>query len=198
MDRPPANEREVTGAGIADEGLVDAMVAYQRGIMEAFETLYAALRGALTGYLRALVRDAGVVEDLLHETFLQLHRVRHTYQPPRPVRPWVYAIARNVFLMNRRAAHRRGRHEAIADEALPEVPVPPEIEALGDRETVQKALARLPEARREPLVLHHMLGMSFKEVGAVLGISEGAAKVRAHRALAELREAMGVPGVGRG
>jgi RNA polymerase sigma-70 factor (ECF subfamily) len=125
---------------------------------------------------------------------LQLHKVRNTYQPPRPVSPWVYAIARNVFLMHRRAAHRRGRHEALADEALPEVPVPPEIEGLGDRDTVQKALARLPEARRDPLVLHHMLGMSFKEVGAVLGIGEGAAKVRAHRAVAELREAMGVRG----
>jgi DNA-directed RNA polymerase specialized sigma24 family protein len=39
--------------------------------------------------------------------------------------------------------------------------------------------------------------MSFKEVGAVLGISEGAAKVRAHRALAEIRESMGITGVGR-
>lgn len=183
-------------ASIGDEGLLEAMVAYQRGDMEAFETLYAALRGALTGYLRALSRDRAVAEDLLQETFLQLHKVRHTYQPPRPVKPWVYAIARNVFLMHRRAAYRRGRHETIADDVLPEVPVPPEIENLGDRETVQKALTRLPEGRRGALVLHHMLGMSFKEVGAVLGISEVAAKVRAHRALAELREAMGVTGDG--
>jgi len=184
----------VATAGIGDEGLLEAMVAYQRGDMEAFETLYTALRGALTGYLRVLARDAAVAEDLLQETFLQLHKVRNTYQPPRPVKPWVYAIARNVFLMHRRAAYRRARHETIADETLPDVPVPPEIESLGDRETVQKALTRLPEGRRNPLVLHHMLGMSFKEVGAALGISEGAAKVRAHRALAELREVMGVTG----
>ncbi len=74
-------------ASIGDEGLLEAMVAYQRGDMEAFETLYAALRGALTGYLRALSRDRAVAEDLLQETFLQLHKVRHTYQPPRPVKP---------------------------------------------------------------------------------------------------------------
>ena len=181
-------------AGGGDRGLLEAMVAYQGGDMEALGTLYSVLRGALTGYLRVLARDPAVAEDLLQETFLQLHRARHTFQPPRPVRPWVYAIARNVFLMHRRAAFRRGRHEKIADEALPDVPVPPEMENLGDGESVRKALARLPEARREPLVLHHVLGMSFKEVGAVLGISEGAAKVRAHRALAELRVAMGVAG----
>jgi len=189
-----ANSSGVTGAGIGDQGLVEAMVAYQRGDIEAFETLYARFRGGLMRYLGALARDRAVADDLLQETFLQLHRVRHTYEPPRPVRPWVYAIARNVFLMQRRAAFRRGRHETIADETLPDVPVAPEIDSLGDRETVRKALAKLPEGRREPLVLHHLLGMSFKEVGAVLGISEGAAKVRAHRALAEIREAMGLTG----
>jgi RNA polymerase sigma-70 factor (ECF subfamily) len=192
----PAKGQEVATADGTDEGLLEAMVAYQGGDTEAFGTVYAALRGALTRYLRALVRDSAIADDLVQETFLQLHRARHTFQPPRPVKPWVYAIARNVFLMHRRAALRRGRHETIADEALPDVPVPPEIESLGDRESVRKALARLPEGRREPLVLHHGLGMSFKEVGAVLGISEGAAKVRAHRALAELREAMGVAGGG--
>jgi RNA polymerase sigma-70 factor (ECF subfamily) len=194
VGEPPAKRAEVATAGGGDEGLLEAMVAYQRGDMEALGRVYAALRGALTGYLRVLARDPAVAEDLLQETFLQLHRARHTFQPPRPVRPWVFAIARNVFLMHRRAASRRGRHETIADEALPDVPVPPEIESLGDGESVRRALAQLPEARREPLVLHHVLGMSFKEVGAALGISEGAAKVRAHRALAQLREAMGVAG----
>lgn len=166
------------------------MAAYQRGDMASFETVYAAVAGPLRGYLRALVRDAALADDLLQETFLQVHRVRHTFQPHRPVRPWLYAIARNVALMHRRAAGRRARHETIADEALPEIPVAPEIEGLGDRDAVWGAIARLPAARREPVVLHHVLGMSFKEVGAVLGITEGAAKVRSHRGLVELRELM--------
>jgi RNA polymerase sigma-70 factor (ECF subfamily) len=196
MEAGPANAQGAAGAGIDDASLVEAMVAYQHGDMEAFEPIYAGFRGGLARYLRALARDGALADDLLQETFLQLHRVRHTYQSPRPVKPWVYAIARHVFLMNRRAAYRRGRHEAIADETLPDVPVAPEVESLGDRDAVERALANLPAARREPLVLHHMLGMSFKEVGAVLGISEGAAKVRAHRALTEIREAMGLTGVG--
>ena len=196
MRTAAAKPDRVAGDEIGDEGLAEAMAAYQRGEMEAFETLYAGFRGGLRRYLTALARDTAVADDLLQETFLQLHKVRHTYQPPRPVKPWVYAIARHVFLMNRRAAYRRGRHEAIADETLPDVPVAPEVESLGDRDAVERALANLPAARREPLVLHHMLGMSFKEVGTVLGISEGAAKVRAHRALTEIREAMGLTGVG--
>ncbi len=196
MEQPPAKVQVVAGASVAETDLADAMARYQRGNMEAFETIYSTLSGALRGYLGALAKDRVLADDLLQETFLQLHRVRHTYQPPLPVKPWVYAIARNVFLMQRRSATRRGRHEAVADDALPEIPVPPEIEALADRDTVRAALAQLADGRREPLVLHHLLGMSFKEVAAVLGISEGAAKVRAHRALAELREALGVRGGG--
>jgi RNA polymerase sigma-70 factor (ECF subfamily) len=196
MEPGPANPEQVAAMGSDEAGLAEAMAAYQRGDMTAFETIFVDFRPGLTRYLRALARDAAVADDLLQETFLQLHRVRHTYQPPRPVRPWVYAIARHVFLMHRRAAHRRGRHEAIADDALPEVPVSPEIESLGDRDAVEKALEKVPRERREPLVLHHVLGLSFREVGAVLGISEGAAKVRAHRAIAEIRAAMGIRGDG--
>lgn len=168
------------------------MLAYQGGDALAFDYLYTVLAPGLLGYLQSLTRDRGRAEDLLQETFMQLHKARATYLHGRPVKPWVYAIARNVFLMQRRAATRRGRREVLADEELPEVPIPPEVESLADREMVRRALARLPDDRREVLVLHHIMGMSFKEVGAVLGISEGAAKVRAHRGVVQLREIIGV------
>ncbi|MFI5167653.1 MAG: RNA polymerase sigma factor [Thermoanaerobaculales bacterium] len=189
-----ANSSKTAGTAGVQDPLAAAMEAYQRGEMQAFERLWGALAGEMRGYLRALARDAAVADDLLQETFLQLHRVRHTYQPPRPVRPWVYAIARNVFLMHRRAAFRRSRHENVAEEELPDVAAPASADTLGDSETVRTALARLPRSRREPVVLHHIMGLSFKEVGAVLGISEGAAKLRAFRGLAELRAIMGVSG----
>ena len=79
---------------------------------------------------------------------------------------------------------------------LPEHPVSPEVEALGDRDLVHKALERVSKDHREALVLHHLSGLSFKEVGRVLGISEGAAKVRAHRAMATLRDVLGAGGKG--
>lgn len=170
------------------------MLAYQGGDPVAFDDLYTMLAPGLLGYLQSLTRDRVRAEDLVQETFLQLHKARATYLRGRPVKPWVYAIARNVFLMQRRAAMRRGRRETLADEELPEVPIPPEVETLADRELVRRALARLPGDRREALVLHHIAGMSFREVGAVLGISEGAAKVKAHRGIAQLREILGVGG----
>jgi RNA polymerase sigma-70 factor (ECF subfamily) len=184
------------GPATGGDTLCELMMAYQHGDGAAFEALYGRLASALGGYLRALCRDAARAEDLLQETFLQVHRSRHTYLPPRPVKPWIYAIARNVFLMSRRATGRRSRHEMIADEALPDVPVPPEVESLADSEAVRRALARVPEDRREALLLHHVSGLSFREIGAVLGVSEAAAKLRAHRGVVLLRELLGAPGVG--
>lgn len=166
--------------------LIELMIGYQKGSMDAFAALYAELSGPLLRYLWTFVRNRSTAEDLLQETFLQLHRARHTYTPPRPVRPWVYAITRHVALMHLRSTRRR--KEYLPDEDLPEVAVTPEMDQLGDRATALRLLAKLPRAGQEVLILHHLLGLSFVEVGSILDLTAGAAKVRAHRALKSLRE----------
>ena len=154
--------------------------------MDDFTALYAALERPLGRYLWTFVRDSATADDLLQEAFLQIHRARHTYSPPRPVKPWVYAISRHVALMYLRS--RRRRREDVPREDLPEVPVPPSADATGDRATLEKLLHTLPRASQEVLVLHHLLGLSFHEVGRVVGVSAGTAKVRAHRAFHSLRK----------
>ena len=168
-----------------EERLIAFMIGYQKGRMDDFEGLFAALKQPLLRYLWTFVRNATVAEDLLQETFLQIHRARQTYTPPRPVRPWIYAITRHVALMHLRSGRRR--KEVLANDQLPEVPVPPEVEKLADRATLHKMLAELPRSAQEVLMLHHLLGLSFLEVGQVLGIAAGTAKVRAHRALKAVR-----------
>lgn len=176
---------EATGA---DQELNALMVAYQAGELEAFEKLYALLAPKLRGYLASLTWNPSLADDLLQETFLQIHRSRRTYMSPRPVQPWAFAIARHVFLMDRRVSARRARFESGQFEELPEIPVPPAMEQLGTRADVQKALAQLGDERREAVLLHHIWGFSFGEIGAMLGIREGTAKLRAYRAIGSLRE----------
>jgi RNA polymerase sigma-70 factor (ECF subfamily) len=175
-----------------EKRLIAFMIGYQKGSMDDFENLYANLKQPLLRYLWTFVRNATVAEDLLQETFLQIHRARQTYTPPRPVRPWIYAITRHVALMHLRSGRRR--KEMLADENLPEVPVPPEVEKLADQATLQKMLADLPSTSQEVLVLHHLLGFSFQEVGQVLGLAAGTAKVRAHRALKTIRSRLAAEG----
>lgn len=165
------------------------MTGYQDGRLEDFTELYGVLETPLKRYLWTFVRNQTTAEDLLQETFFQIHRARATYTPPRPVRPWVYAIARHVALMHLRSQRRR--KESLADEELPDVPVLPEVESFADRATVHRLLDELPPASREVLVLHHLLGLSFQEVGRIVGVATGTAKVRAHRAIKALRARLG-------
>lgn len=169
-----------------EQQLIALMIDYQKGDMEAFSGLYEALKRPLIRYLWTFVRNQAMAEDLLQETFLQLHRARQTYTPPRPVRPWIYAITRHVALMHLRSMRRR--KEMLPDEDLPEVPVPHDMDRLSDRATIRRLLGTLPRPAQEVLILHHLLGLSFEEVGQVVGVAAGTAKVRAHRALKKIRE----------
>lgn len=183
------------GRGRREEAdLRGAMARYQSGEIEAFEEIHHELAAPLLGWLRSLSLDPVLADDLLQETFLQMHRVRRTYRPGRPVQPWAFGIARNVFLMSRRSRGRRARREHVTDD-LPDLPVPPAVRDLGTRDRLQKALRQLPEDQREALLLHHHWGLSFEEIGGTLGVRPGTAKVRAHRGVHRLRELLDDGGV---
>lgn len=166
------------------------MLDYQRGEMAAFDKIYRSLSPVLHKYLLSLTLSAVRAEELLQETFLQLHRARNTYQPERPAKPWIFGIARHVYLMDCRAWYRRHRLEESGWEEPPELAVPSSFEGFASRDQLRRGLAQLSSEQREPLLLHHFWGLSFKEIAGVLGIREGAAKVRAHRALTKLRAAV--------
>ncbi len=174
-----------------EEALSQAMAGYQAGQLDAFDQVYAGLAGRLRPYLVSLTRDPARADDLLQETFLQIHRSRHTYRPHLPVLPWAFAIARHVYLMDRRAAWRRQRHEVGEPEHLPEPSVPSDTGRTADRDEVRRALQEVPRDRRRALVLHHVAGLTFREIGKRLGIREAAAKLRSSRGMSSLRDVLG-------
>jgi RNA polymerase sigma-70 factor (ECF subfamily) len=177
------------------ERCIEWMRAYQAGKIEAFESLYEFLRPVLYQYLLYKTFNASWSEDLLQETFLQLHRSRRTYIPGKPVLPWAIAIARNVFLMDFRSRSRRRKHEIFVEEYLPEAATTSPFEGIAERQTVRRALARLTPDQREILLMHHALGFNFSEIAGVLGILRSTAKLRAHRAIKSLRKILGITGV---
>lgn len=167
------------------------MVGYQRGEIDAFDELYRRLAPILRRCLAALARDASWVDDLLQETFLQMHRARHTYNLAFPVRPWALAIARHVFLMSRRA---RGRRHGFDDDhagELDRVSCHGHENACLAKEGLARTLTILTPCTRRAVLLHHGLGFSFEEVGRALGIRETAAKLRVSRAVASVRRRFG-------
>ncbi|MGH9142716.1 MAG: RNA polymerase sigma factor, partial [Vicinamibacterales bacterium] len=169
------------GMDASEAELCTHMTAYLDGRIEAFDALYAAFASRLRGYLLAQCRDTSLADDLLQETFMQIHRSRRTYQPGRPVTPWVYAIARNVYLMKRRSSGRRARFEEslVADVRGEDEVSRDALDTMVEGDQVRRALDGIPADQREALLMHHVEGWSFVEIAARLGIRVNAAKTRA-------------------
>ena len=168
-----------------DQRLRELMREYQSGRFEAFDEIYASIAPPLRRYLLSQTRDAAKADDLVQETLLQLHRARHTYDSAYPLMPWAMAIARHVWLMDRRTLSRRPW--APDDVTEMELPVKADAASLADRDEVRRALSQVAPARRNAVIQHHLLGFSFREIAQRAGIAETAAKLRSSRGMAQLR-----------
>src|SRR5579862_2659157 len=162
------------------------MVRYQQAYPEAPAALIGALSPALLRFFRTQdLMSREQADDLLQETWLRIHRVRHTYRPGQPVLPWVYAIARRVRVDGYRRTRRIRAHEIATD-------VPPEPRARFDTRTslpsFETLVAVLPEAQREVVTMLKVGGLSLEEVARATSCTVGAVKQKAHRAYDRLRK----------
>src|ERR1700747_2324105 len=96
------------------------MERYQQADPEAPAALVGALSPSLLRFFKSQVASREQADDLLQETWLRIHRVRHTYRPGEPVLPWIYAIARRVRVDGYRRTRRITLHETTM-EVLPDV-----------------------------------------------------------------------------
>ena len=163
------------------------MERYQKADPAAPQALVNALSPVLLRIFRLEAASAREAEDLLQETWLRIHRVRHTYRAGAPVLPWVYAIARRVRIDHYRRNRRIVSHE-VQMEPLPEPAPRNETGTLPEFETL---VAALPEGEREVVTLLKAGDMSVAEVARATASTEGAVKQRAHRAYGRLRRLFG-------
>jgi RNA polymerase sigma-70 factor (ECF subfamily) len=179
-----------------NERLDAAMERYARGDDGAFDELYRRGAPRLRGFLLRLSGDGALADDLVQEVFLRVHRARGHFAPGAAALPWIFAIARNVFLDHTRHPRVRRGGELREDGGIPEREAPPDTkgdEALIGNELlsiVRATLAGLPVLQREAFVLIRFEGLSVSEAAQVLGATEGAVKIRAFRAYEALRAAL--------
>lgn len=166
--------------GQAEEAWGRLMAAAQTGHASAYRQLLDALRHWLTRfYARRL--PPSFVEDAVQDTLIAIHEKRHTYDPGRPFKPWLIAVARYKWIDRLRAMGR------TATEELPE-----EI-AVGDHESsvtsavvLTQLLGDLKPAQAQAIRLVKIEGFSIEEASARTGQSGALIKVNIHRGLARL------------
>jgi RNA polymerase sigma-70 factor, ECF subfamily len=166
------------------------MRAAQAGERAAYERL---LR-EVTPFVRSIVRrhcnNRADIEEMVQDTLLTVHRVRHTYDPGRPFSPWLAAIAarRAIDALRRRIRVSKfetpeaGAYETFADAAANN-----DLEAVRSTQEVGELLRQLPARQRQALEALKLKQMSLAEASVSSGQSVAALKVNAHRALKALR-----------
>lgn len=191
MGRTEPPENPQTAA--APDAWAGLMARAQAGERDA----YRALLLAVTPYIRAMaaraLRERADVEDAVQDILITVHRIRHSYDPARPFRPWLAGVARHRLLDRLRAKGRRAVwevvwepvHETFAGDAANT-----EDRAL-DTPALHAAIASLPAGQRRAIELTKLREMSLREASAVSGMTEGALKVAVHRGLARLRILLG-------
>ena len=156
--------------------------------LDQLTPLFERYQAALFSFLcRLSGGDREVGQDLTQNVFYRVLKYRSSYQPGQPFRAWIYKLARNVH-----ADHWQRQRPTDDVEKLERTPAHGRAAqaqlATDDRnQALQEALALLPAAQREILVLHRFQGFDYAEIGEMIGCSEGAARVKAHRALEALR-----------
>ncbi|HVJ93001.1 MAG TPA: RNA polymerase sigma factor, partial [Labilithrix sp.] len=195
------HERPTThGEGGVGE-LEQCMQRFAEGDDSQLASIYDSTAPALHGFLTRLCGDPALAEDLTHETFLRIQRSRTTYRCGSPVLPWMYAIARRLFLDHIRSRKsRRWRIEAArsGQNKAKEAPIveggPSADEMLVATRLaarIEKLLATMPEAQSTAFRLLKQEHLSVSEAAAVLGTTGCTVKLRAHRAYETLRAALG-------
>lgn len=161
---------------------------------QAYAELMRRHRDPVFRLIRSHIGDADEALDLVQETFVSAFRALDRYDPVRPLRAWLSAIALNKCRdWGRKRLVRRFLTfgSAAKDAELAADDSPTADTAAADRDELDRvaaAIAKLPATLKEPLILRTIEGLSQAETAAVLAVSEKAVETRLYRARSRLAE----------
>jgi len=160
----------------------------------AFEDLYRAHLRDVYSYAYYRVGNPHDAEDLTEQAFLQAYRHfdrARRESDGRPLRPWLIRIAHNLASNYYRDRSRRPQTSLeVADPIAARHGTEAIAEGREELRQVMTHLDRLPDDRREALIMRFALGMDNREIARALGRTDGATKVLIHRAIKQLQEEM--------
>jgi len=169
----------------------ELMIAVRAGEIRKLGELFERYHRRLYGFFVRMTNQPSVSEDLVQIVFYRILKYRHTYRDEGKFSAWIYHLARKVAAdhFRKHASTPAATDPADLVEHADGGPQPSEQAAASeDVSLLRTALAHLPVVDREVLVLSRIQRLEHKEVARLLDCSVGAVKVRAHRALKELRD----------
>ncbi|MCP9275424.1 sigma-70 family RNA polymerase sigma factor [Mycolicibacterium arenosum] len=150
--------------------------------------LYDEHAGALWRYVMRLTGDAARAEDVVQETLLRAWRHPEvSADTDRPARAWLFTVARNLIIDERRSARWRNETGTAEVEAIADRAGPDEVDGALDRLLLGTAMSELSADHRAVVLRAYYKGLSVAQIAADLQIAEGTVKSRLHYAVRALR-----------
>ncbi|HUB17320.1 MAG TPA: RNA polymerase sigma factor [Acidobacteriaceae bacterium] len=178
----------------------EIMLRVREGDDVGFNFLIEKYRKPIMNFMYRMVHNQAVAEELAQEVFLRVYRSRQTYRAEAKFTTWLYRIATNLGVNHARdTKHERAAQTIYLDQPDPETGTTPDVadmhpgaeeEMVKDErmKAIRKHVMALPERQRTAVLMHKYQGMDYKEIGAVLRLSESATKSLLFRAYQTLRE----------
>ena len=167
------------------------MLRVKAGDLNRMGLLFERYHRELFGFLYHSSSDADTSEDMVQTVFYRMLKYRHTFTGEGAFSSWMYHLARNVLIDNAQQNKRVAQQYDVADYAdrigggalADEV-----LHKTEDVAMLRNALARLTPDHREVLVMSRYQELKYEEIARILNTTEGAVKVRVHRAMNELKK----------
>lgn len=165
----------------------------QAGDTAAYSRFLSEILPVLRGTVYRRWRSPQDVEDIVQDILMSVHSVRHTFDPSRPIMPWLMTItARRIADAARRSSSRVANETTV--ETMPETFSGADTKSTqdtsDDQEAIQIALASLSDGQREAIQLMKLQGLSVQEAAERTGKSVPALKVTVHRAIKAMRASL--------
>jgi RNA polymerase sigma-70 factor (ECF subfamily) len=159
--------------------------ALNAGDVSAFDALYHRHRDWVVRLAHRFTGNGDDALDVLQETFSYLFRKFPGFTLTASMTTFLYPVVKNLSIAARRKRSRLA--QLPEDGPAPDPPAPQEVDHAAERRELAAALAVLPEAQREVLLMRFVDGMSLAEIADALGVPEGTVKSRLHNAIARLK-----------
>ena len=166
------------------------MIKVKDGDLGKLGLLFERYKKPLFGFFYGLNKDSDLSEDLVQNVFFRILKYRYLFRGEGDFKTWMFHIARNVNNDHYRKNKWKGRDDLDHWQERLSTHENRQTEFQQDEEIqlLSMAMDKLPEDKREIILLSKYHDKKYREIGEILGCSEGAVKVKVFRALQELKE----------